>query len=77
MQKELRSGITNFWLVVDGLSQFLAVERFLASGGSWWHVVARGGLFMIKIFREGGQGWCHLQTLSPLRTTFAFTHPLF
>ena len=36
MQKELRSEIINFWLVV------IHVERFLARGGSWWLVVARG-----------------------------------
>ena len=59
MQKELRSGIINFWLVVYGLSQFLAggnscrkifgswwlvVDRGNQCFGSWWLVVGRGGL---------------------------------
>ena len=36
----------------------------------------REGLCMIKIFREG-RGGDTFKTPSPLRTTFAFTHPLF
>ena len=32
---------------------------------------------MIKIFHGGGKGGDTLKTPSPLRTTFAFSHPLF
>ena len=40
MQKELRSGIINFWLVVYGLSQFLARGNSCRKiFGSWWLVV--------------------------------------
>ena len=39
MQKGLRSGIINFWLVVMVFLNFwlvvIPVERFLARGGSW------------------------------------------
>ena len=44
MQKELRSGIIYFWLVVYGPSQFLAHGNSCRKiFGSWWLVVARGG----------------------------------
>ena len=60
MQKELRSGINNFWLLVYGPSQFVHVvipaERFLARGGSWWLVVARGGSWWLVVAR-GGSWW--------------------
>ena len=50
MQKELRSGIIKFWLLVYGPSQFVA--RGYSCGkifGSWWLVVARGGSWWLVV----------------------------
>ena len=52
MQKELRSGIINLWLVVYGLSQFLARDNSCINIiGSWWLVVARGGSWWLVVGR--------------------------
>ena len=64
MQKELRSGIINFWLVVYGLSQFLAPGNSCGQVfGSWWlvvvvviNVLARGGLWWLLV-ACGGSWW--------------------
>ena len=63
MEKEPWSRNINFWLVVCGLSQFLArgnscrnvfgswwlvVINVLARGRSWWLVVGRGGSYEHK-----------------------------
>ena len=54
MQKELRSGLINFWLVVYGLSQFLARGNSCRQVfGSWWLVV----VVVINVLARGGLWW--------------------
>ena len=53
MQKGLRSEIINFWLVVYGLSQFLArVNSCRKIFGSWWLVV----VVVINVLVRGACG---------------------
>ena len=79
MQKELRSGIINFWLVVYGLSQFLARghscrkifgSRWLAvaRGRSWWLVVGRGGLWWLLCCFRFDQFWQHIKGLKKIKS---------
>ena len=54
MQKGLRSGIINFWLVVYGLSQFLASGNSCRKiFGPWWPVV----VVVINVLACGGSWW--------------------
>ena len=51
MEKETWSGNINFWLVVCGLSQFLALGNWCRKFfGSWWLVV-------INILVRGSSWW--------------------
>ena len=60
----LRSGIINFWLLVYGLSQFLARGNSCRQiFGSWWlvvvvviNVLARGGFWWLVV-ASGGSWW--------------------
>ena len=54
MQKDLQSGIIHFWLVVYGLSQFLARGNSCRKiFGSWWLVV----VVVINVLARGGLWW--------------------
>ena len=66
----------------------ICIIVYLVNTNFWWHYehfVACAELSVrkdihsvwLKFSGGGGQGWWHLQNPLPLRTTFAFIHPLF